>query len=130
MPTMKSFEGKIAAITGAGSGIGRALALALANERCALALSDVNRASVDETARLARAHDVAVTVETLDVSCRDAVHAWADATARAHGRVDLIFNNAGVALGGTIEGVSYADFEWLMGVNFWGVVYGTRAFLP
>jgi NAD(P)-dependent dehydrogenase (short-subunit alcohol dehydrogenase family) len=58
------------------------------------------------------------------------VHAWADAVVREHGRVNLVFNNAGVGLGATIEAMSYDDFEWLMGINFWGVVHGTKAFLP
>jgi NAD(P)-dependent dehydrogenase (short-subunit alcohol dehydrogenase family) len=58
------------------------------------------------------------------------VHAWADEVAREHGRVNLIFNNAGVGLGATVEGMSYEDFEWLMNINFWGVVHGTKAFLP
>jgi short-subunit dehydrogenase len=71
-----------------------------------------------------------VTVSTVDVAQRDAVHAWADSVVSDHGQVNLIFNNAGVGLASTLEGVSYDDFEWLMDINFWGVVYGTKAFLP
>ena len=67
---------------------------------------------------------------SLDVADRDAVYAWADSVVADHGRVNLIFNNAGVALGATVESMSYEDFEWLMNINFWGVVYGTKAFLP
>src|SRR5688500_18360130 len=127
---MKSFADKVAAITGASSGIGRALAVELAKEKCHLALSDVNEAGLAETAALARTHGVNVTTARVDVSRREEVHAWADDVVRTHGKVNLVFNNAGVALGATIEGVRYEDFEWIIGINFWGVVYGTKAFLP
>ncbi len=126
---MKSFDGKVAAITGAGSGIGRALALALARRGCHLALSDINLEAVEETARLV-SPGVRVSTAKLDVADRAAVERWADGVVREQGKVNLVFNNAGVALGSTLEGVSYEDFEWIMGVNFWGVVYGTKAFLP
>jgi NAD(P)-dependent dehydrogenase (short-subunit alcohol dehydrogenase family) len=127
---MKSFSGKVAAITGAGSGIGRALALELAQRGAHLALSDVNATTLGETAAACEPFGGAVTVSTVDVARRDVVEAWADQAARDHGKVNLIFNNAGVALAGTLEGVSHDDFEWLMGIDFWGVVYGTKAFLP
>jgi len=127
---MKSFKGKVAAITGAASGMGRELAVELAKQGCHVALSDVNEAGLAETAALARAHGVKVTAQKLDVAQRAAVYAWADQVVADHGKVNLIFNNAGVALGSTVEGMSYEDFEWLMGINFWGVVYGTKAFLP
>lgn len=129
---MKSFSNRVAAVTGGGSGIGRALALRLARRGCHLALCDVNGASLAETVELARgaAPGVKVTSARVDVADREAVHAWADGVALEHGRVNMIFNNAGVALGSTIEGGSYEDFDWLFGVNFWGVVNGTRAFLP
>ncbi len=127
---MKSFKDKVAAITGAGSGIGRALALQLAREGARLALSDINLATVEETAAQVKALGVRVTTSKLDVADRRAVYGWADAVVKDHGSVNLIFNNAGVAVGSTIEGVSYEDFEWIMGINFWGVVYGTKAFLP
>jgi len=127
---MKSFDGKVAAITGAGSGIGRELALELARQNCHLALSDVNEQGLAETVTMVRPLGVRVTRTKVDVADRAAVHAWADATAREHGKVNLIFNNAGVALGCTLEGVSYEDFEWIMNINFWGVVHGTKAFLP
>ena len=127
---MKSFTDKVAAITGAGSGIGRALALNLAAQRCHLALSDINEEAVKETAAQAQKHGVKVTTARLDVSDAAAVQAWADQVVAEHGKVNMIFNNAGVSLGSTAEGVSREDFEWIMGINFWGVVYGTQAFLP
>ncbi|MFY0539251.1 SDR family NAD(P)-dependent oxidoreductase [Nannocystis pusilla] len=127
---MKSFTDKVAAITGAGSGMGRTLALALARRGCHLALSDVNEIGLAETAALLRDARVKVTTQRVDVADREAVYAWADQVAREHGKVNLIFNNAGVGLGATVEGMRLEDFEWLMNINFWGVVHGTRAFLP
>ena len=130
---MKSFSGKVAAVTGAGSGIGRELVIQLARADCNVAASDINGAGLDQTVELARqvaAADVTITSKVLDVSERASVHAWADEVVADHGKVNLVINNAGVAHGATIEGTSYQDFEWIMGINFWGVVYGTKAFLP
>jgi len=127
---MKDFKNKVAAITGAASGMGRTLAIELARRGCHLALSDVNEAGLAETARLAGQHGVKITTQRLDVAQREAVYAWADAVVRDHGRVNLVFNNAGVALGAFIDTVKPEDFEWIMGINFWGVVWGTQAFLP
>jgi len=131
---MKHFQGKVAAITGAASGMGRTLALALARRGCHLSLSDVNEKGLAETAVMAAkaglTHGVKVTTAKLDVADREAMVAWADQTAHEHGKVNLIFNNAGVALGAFVETVKPEDFEWIMGINFWGVVWGTQAFLP
>ncbi len=127
---MKSFKNKVAAITGAASGIGRALALELAGRGCHLALSDIDEEELQETARKASGVGVRVTSVRVDVADREAVYAWAEQVVSEHGKVNLIVNNAGVALGSTVEKMSYGDFEWLMGVNFWGVVHGTKAFLP
>lgn len=127
---MKNFKNKVAAITGAASGMGRELAVELAQRGCHVALSDVNEAGLAETATLARQHGVKVSTTKLDVSNREAVNAWADQVATEFGQVNLVFNNAGVALGATLDKVKPADFEWIMGINFWGVVWGTQAFLP
>lgn len=127
---MKSFHGKVAAITGAGSGMGRELAIELAKRGCHVALSDVNETGLAQTVELLKPYAVKVTAQKLDVSQRDAVYAWADRVVADHGKVNLVFNNAGVALGSTLEGASYEDFEWIMNINFWGVVYGSKAFLP
>jgi short-subunit dehydrogenase len=127
---MKDFKNKVAAITGAASGMGRTLAVELARRGCHLALSDVNEGELVKTAELAAKHGVKVTVKKVNVANRDEVFAWADEAARDHGKVNLVFNNAGVALTATAEGVKIQDFEWIMGINFWGVVHGTQAFLP
>jgi short-subunit dehydrogenase len=127
---MKSFDNKVAAITGAGSGMGRTLALNLAGKHCHLALSDVNEKGLEETATAARALGVTVTTKKVDVSDRAAMYAWADQVVADHGKVNLIFNNAGVALNSPLETVTQKDFEWIVGINFWGVVYGSQAFLP
>ena len=121
---------RVAVITGAGSGIGRATALALARRRCHLALADIQAEGLKETAWMLGAQGVRVTTHVLDVADREAVRALPEEVQAAHGRVDILMNNAGVALGGTFEQVSEADFEWLMDINFNGVVRMTRAFLP
>jgi short-subunit dehydrogenase len=129
---MRNFNDKVAAITGAGSGMGRTLAIQLAGYGCHLALSDINEPGLAETRALAlRAnHSIHVSVRKLDVAVREAVFAWADATAREFGKVNLVFNNAGVALSSTAETTRIEDFTWLMNINFWGIVHGTQAFLP
>jgi NAD(P)-dependent dehydrogenase (short-subunit alcohol dehydrogenase family) len=127
---MKSFESKVAAITGAGSGMGRSLAIQLAQQRCHIALSDVNEAGLAETVTLASRYGVNVTSKKVDVTDRAAMHAWAHEVAQDHGKVNLIFNNAGVALCATVDGASYEELEWITGINFWGVLHGTKAFLP
>lgn len=127
---MKDFRNKVAAITGAGSGMGRSLAVLLASRGCHVALSDINEKGLAETVSLLKGTGVKVTSQKLDVSDKDAVFAWADQVARDHGKVNLIFNNAGVALGSAVDGGSYEDLEWIMNINFWGVVHGTKAFLP
>ncbi len=92
--------------------------------------SATSTSGLAETVAQARGRGVKITSKQLDVAERDAVYAWADEVVADHGKVNLIINNAGVALGATVECMSYEDFEWIMGINFWGVVYGTKAFLP
>ena len=120
----------MAAITGAGSGIGQQLALLLAKEGCHLSLSDVNEQGLIETVEKLKDADVRVTIKKLDVADQVAVQAWAEETVQDHGSVNMIFNNAGVALASTVEGASYEELEWIVNINFWGVVYGTKEFLP
>jgi NAD(P)-dependent dehydrogenase (short-subunit alcohol dehydrogenase family) len=123
-------EGRTAVITGAASGIGRGTALALARRGCNLAICDLNEEGLAETAALAEQHGVKISRHRLDVASREQVAALPDAVLAAHGRADLLFNNAGVAIGGTFEQVAEEDFDWLMEINFHGVVRMTRAFLP
>ena len=122
-------KGRAAIITGAASGIGRALAHALARRGCHLALADVNMAGLEETAQRA-ATGVRITRHSLDVGDAQAIAAFPDLVRAEHGRVDLLVNNAGVALGGTFEQIDEAEFDWLLAINFFGAVRMTRAFLP
>lgn len=127
---MQSFENKVAVITGAGSGIGRALALELAQRRARLALSDIDSGAVADTAaRCEKLGATAVPYE-LDVAHRAAVYAHAEEVRGEFGRVNLVINNAGVALAVDVEDMEWDDFDWLMNINFWGVAHGTKAFLP
>ena len=127
---MRDFRNKVAAITGAGSGMGRALALELASRGCAVAIADIGTAALDETRSLLRDAQVGVSSHIVDVADRAAMERFAADVVRIHGKVNLVFNNAGVSVTNTVEKLSYEDFEWLMNINFWGVVHGTKAFLP
>jgi butyryl-CoA dehydrogenase len=132
---MTAFPGRVAAVTGAASGIGRALARSLAGRNTDLALADIDLAGLAETVSLCgggrdSGPGVKVTSARVDVADRDAVHDWAARVVEDHGKVNFIFNNAGVALMAPVETMTYADLEWVMGTNFWGVVHGTKAFLP
>ncbi len=128
---MKTLHDKVAVITGAGSGIGRALALDLAGKGARLALSDVDEHGLAETVRLVEAAGVReVRSDRLDVADRAAFRAYATAVAEHFGRVNVVINNAGVALAGDFTELEYDDIDWIIGVNFWGVVHGTKEFLP
>lgn len=127
---MKHFSGRIAVITGAGSGIGRALALELAKENGTLALADIAADSLAPVQKQVEALGSRCSTHVLDVASREAVDQLAADVISAHGSVELLFNNAGVALVDEVESITIEDFEWLMNINFWGVVYGTKAFLP
>jgi NADP-dependent 3-hydroxy acid dehydrogenase YdfG len=129
MTAKLNLNGKVAVITGAASGIGRALACSLAGRGCHVALADIDEAGLEETALLL-GNAVAVSRHRLDVSDRQAITAFPQAVIERHGHVDVLVNNAGVALMGTFEQVDEADFDWLLAINFHGVVRLTRAFLP
>ena len=123
-------EGRTAVITGAAGGIGRAIAVSLARRRCHLALADIDEKGMVGTEALVRPHGIRVSRHLLDVADREAVADFPARVAAEHSSVDLLINNAGVAVGGTFEQVSDEDIEWLFEINFWGVVRMTRAFMP
>jgi len=125
-----AIEGKVVAVTGAASGIGRALARELHARHAHLALSDVNESGLAETERLLRGGTTRVTTHKVDVRDLAAMERWAAAVSEAHGGADIIINNAGLTARGSIEQMAYEDFKLVIDVNLWGVVHGTRAFLP
>lgn len=119
----------VVVITGAASGIGRALAVRTSREDVAgIAISDVNEAGLNETASMISG--VPVSLHVMDVSKLDEVRQFAADVVAKHGRVTHLINNAGVGVIGTFDQISLEDFEWLMGINFWGVIYGCKVFLP
>jgi short-subunit dehydrogenase len=123
-------RGGVAVVTGAGSGIGRALAQQLAAAGSALAIADIDEEGLARTAASLSTKEAAVSKHVLDVSDEAAVRSFAEDVVARHGRVTLLINNAGVALIGTFEELALDDLRWLMGINFWGVVYGVTYFLP
>ena len=128
---MKTLTGKVVVITGAGSGIGRALAVEVASRGSLVAISDVDEAGLAETVELVKAAGAPeVRADRLDVSDRAAFATYAVAVREQFGRVNVVVNNAGVTMTGDFEEITYDDFEWIMGINFWGVVTGTKEFLP
>ena len=130
MAARMRLEDRTAIVTGAASGLGRAVAVSLARRGCHLALVDVNRAGLADTAARVAPQGVRASQNLVDVANPEAIAALPEVVLAEHRRVDILINNAGVALGGAFEEVSEADFEWLFAINFWGVVRMTRAFLP
>ena len=127
---MRELEQTVAVITGAANGIGRALAERLFKEGARLCLADINKGALDAVTHALRSKGADVAAHDVDVADRREVETLARNSVEHFGRVDMLFNNAGVALCGDVEEVSLADMEWLMGINFWGVVYGVKYFLP
>jgi NADP-dependent 3-hydroxy acid dehydrogenase YdfG len=127
---MSKFAGKVAVVTGAGSGIGQALAVELARSGASLAISDVNTEGLAQTEQQLKAIGAPVKADRLDVTEREAFLAYADAVNEHFGKVNQIYNNAGIAYTGDIEVSQFKDIERVMDVDFWGVVNGTKAFLP
>ncbi|MDX1892658.1 SDR family NAD(P)-dependent oxidoreductase [Mycolicibacterium sp. 050158] len=127
---MQGFAGKVAVVTGAGSGIGQALALELARSGAKVAISDVDMDGLAITEARLKALGAQVKADRLDVTEREAFELYADAVKAHFGKVNQIYNNAGIAYTGDVEVSSYKDIERVMDVDFWGVVNGTKAFLP
>lgn len=127
---MKQLANRVAVVTGAASGIGRALSMALAGKGCVLALVDLDKAALEEVATEIRATGARVSTHLVDVANEQQMRALPEIVVQAHGAVHIVINNAGVGVSGTIEEQSLDDFEWLVGINFWGVVYGSKFFLP
>lgn len=126
---MTAINGSAAAVTGAASGIGRALAIELAARGCDLAIADRDEAGLAAVAAELAARGRKVTTHRLDVSDPVQIQAFANAATAAHPGLNIVVNNAGVALLGQFNEIDQAQFEWLMNINFWGVVHGSRAFL-
>jgi NAD(P)-dependent dehydrogenase (short-subunit alcohol dehydrogenase family) len=126
----RKLEGRVAVLTGAATGIGRALASRLAGEGAALCLADINSDALEETARALASSGASVSTHVVNVADDGQVETFAREVEERHGRADVLINNAGVALHGTVEEVSLADIEWVMSINFWGTVYGVKHFLP
>ncbi|TXL61532.1 SDR family NAD(P)-dependent oxidoreductase [Aeromicrobium terrae] len=127
---MTHFTGKVAVVTGAASGIGRALAVELGRRGAKVAICDVDTDGLAETQRLVAATGADVKSDRLDVAEREQVLVYADAVKEHFGRVNLVFNNAGIAFTGNVDEMGFKDIERIMDVDFWGVVNGTKAFLP
>ncbi|MDA8789439.1 SDR family NAD(P)-dependent oxidoreductase [Pseudomonadales bacterium] len=126
---MKNLRGKVVALTGAASGIGRCLAIQLAEKGCHLALADVDQKGLEQTMTMLPGN-TNKSLHIVDVANKERVYEWADEVVAEHGHVDVIINNAGVASTASIEDISYDDFNWVFDIVFYGVLYGSKAFLP
>jgi len=128
--TKRNLDERVAVVTGAGSGIGRAVAQNLADKGCHLALVDVNEAGLEETRSAVARNDRRCTTHIADVSDKARMQALPDEVAATHGQVHILVNNAGVSVGSFFADHSIEDAEWVIGVNLWGVIYGCKYFLP
>jgi len=127
---MKDFAGKTAVITGAGSGMGRYLAVLLAKAGANVAICDINQDTLNATATMVKQYNVGLSTHIVDMGDMDQIEALPDAVIAQHGSVDLLFNNAGVTVGSTFDGMSERDWDWVMNINLNGVVKSSRVFLP
>ena len=128
---MKNLQNKVAAITGTASGIGQELAFQLAIAGATVAIADIDKKGLEKTYQQIINTGGKASQHLLDVSKKEQVYAFANAVLQQHGQVDIVINNAGVALGAiSVEEVSYEELDWIFGINLWGVIYGTKAFLP
>src|SRR4029078_12293079 len=127
---MEGFAGKVAVVTGAGSGIGQALAIELARSGAKVAISDVNTEGLAVTEERLKAIGASVKADRLDVTEREAFELYADAVVEHFGKVNQVYNNAGIACVGDVEITPFKDIERVMDVDYWGVVSGTKVFLP
>lgn len=127
---MKTFKEKVAVITGAGSGMGRYLAILLAKDGADVCVCDVNETTLNETVSMLRKYNVSVSSHLLDVSNKESIEALPQKVIDQHGKVDLVFNNAGVTTGAYFKDMDEENWDWVMGINFDGVVNSTRAFIP
>ena len=127
---MKTFKDKVAVITGAGSGMGRYLAILLAKDGADIVACDVNKETLDETVEMLRKHNVSVSSHLLDVADKEAIEALPQKVIDQHGKVDLVFNNAGVSTGKHFKDMEEENWDWVMDINLHGVINSTRAFIP
>ena len=127
---MKNFKDKTAVITGAGSGMGRYLAILLAKDGADVVVCDVNEDTLNKTLEMLKQYNVSVSSHVLDVAIKEDIEALPGKVIEQHGKVDLVFNNAGVATGGHFQDMDEKYWDWVMGVNFHGVVNSTRVFIP
>lgn len=127
---MKTFREKVAVITGAGSGMGRYLAILLAKDGADVCICDINEETLNETLAMLRKYNVSVSSHLLDVSDKESIEALPQKVIAEHGKVDLVFNNAGVGSGSYFQDMNEDNWDWVMGINFEGVVNSTRAFIP
>ena len=127
---MKFYNKKVCVVTGAASGIGRASALALASYGAKTVITDIRKDMLDETSELIKKAGGTADAHILDMADRDGVYDLATHVEKTHGGADFVLNNAGVAMAAPVDELGIDDFNWLMDIDFWGVVYGTQAFLP